>query len=63
MKKRVLKRWVQWLLITIVFITAIVICGLNEGLPLKDFTLISVLGIIIDIICLILLYKYGRWDE
>ena len=63
MKRRVLKNWVQWLLIVIVFITTISVCSLKEEIALKDFTLISIIGIIIDTICLILLYKYGRWDE
>lgn len=63
MKRRVLKNWVQWLLIVIVFITTILICSLKEGLLLKDFTLISTIGIIINAICLLILYKYGRWDE
>lgn len=63
MKRIVLKNWVQWLLIVIVFITTISICSLKEGLALKDFTLISIIGIIINTICLLILYKYGRWDE
>lgn len=63
MKRRVLKKWVQWLLIVIVFIISIGVCSLKEGLTLKDFTLISIIGIIINAICLLILYKYGRWDE
>lgn len=63
MKRRVLKKWVEWLIIAIAFITVFIICNLKEELALKDFITISIIGIIINTVCLILLYKYGRWDE
>ena len=63
MKRRVLKKWVEWLIIAIAFITVFIICNLKEELALKEFITISIIGIIIELVCMFLLYKYGRSNE
>ena len=63
MKRRVLKKWVEDLLIGITVIICLAICSLAENMPIKDFTIFSIIGLGIGILNTFIVYKYGRKDE
>lgn len=62
-KRRVLKRWVEDLLILITVIICLAICSLGDSIPIKDFTIFSLIGLGIGILNAFIVYKYGRRDE